>query len=85
MGLAASIGGPSQPRPTRITWSDTLSGSSPQGHDVTLFTRGKKAVTYQIPDDTVVSYKKFADKINHIAGDRMVGGCMAWSQHITNL
>lgn len=41
-----------------------------QGHDVTLFTRGKKEVTYQIPDDTDESYKEFASKVKHIKGDR---------------
>ncbi|KAJ9528393.1 hypothetical protein QJQ45_020327 [Haematococcus lacustris] len=42
-----------------------------QGHDVTLFTRGKKQVTSQIPDDTPESFREFSSKINHIAGDRM--------------
>lgn len=41
------------------------------GHDVTLFTRGKKAITSQIADDTDDSYKHFASKIKHISGDRM--------------
>eukprot|EP00199_Chlamydomonas_sp_CCMP681_P001772 CAMPEP_0119101704 /NCGR_PEP_ID=MMETSP1180-20130426/681_1 /TAXON_ID=3052 ORGANISM="Chlamydomonas cf sp, Strain CCMP681" /NCGR_SAMPLE_ID=MMETSP1180 /ASSEMBLY_ACC=CAM_ASM_000741 /LENGTH=359 /DNA_ID=CAMNT_0007085867 /DNA_START=75 /DNA_END=1154 /DNA_ORIENTATION=+ len=42
-----------------------------QGHDVTLFTRGKKAVTSQIPDDTPASFEKFSKTVKHIAGDRM--------------
>uniref|UniRef100_A0A7S3RA08 NAD-dependent epimerase/dehydratase domain-containing protein n=1 Tax=Dunaliella tertiolecta TaxID=3047 RepID=A0A7S3RA08_DUNTE len=41
-----------------------------QGHDVTLFTRGKKAVTSQIPDDTPESFREFASKVHHISGDR---------------
>lgn len=45
-----------------------------QGHDVTLYTRGKKAVTAQIPEDSDESFANFAGKIKHIAGDRMVGG-----------
>ena len=43
-----------------------------QGHDVTLFTRGKKDVTSQIPDDTPDSYANFKASIKHIKGDRMV-------------
>uniref|UniRef100_A0A7S0RN82 NAD-dependent epimerase/dehydratase domain-containing protein n=1 Tax=Chlamydomonas leiostraca TaxID=1034604 RepID=A0A7S0RN82_9CHLO len=42
-----------------------------QGHEVTLFTRGKKKVDAQIPDDTPESYREFASRIKHIAGDRM--------------
>jgi hypothetical protein len=33
---------------------------------------GKKKISAQIPDDTDESYAKFASKIKHIAGDRMV-------------
>ncbi|CAD7701177.1 unnamed protein product [Ostreobium quekettii] len=40
------------------------------GHDVTLYTRGKKDVAYQIPDDTDESYAKFAASVHHIKGDR---------------
>lgn len=43
-----------------------------QGHEVTLFTRGKKAVTYQIPDDSPSDYANFSKSVRHIAGDRMV-------------
>ena len=43
-----------------------------QGHEVTLFTRGKKAVDAQIPDDTADSYANFKASIKHIKGDRMV-------------
>ncbi|GAB4821789.1 hypothetical protein N2152v2_008835 [Parachlorella kessleri] len=41
-----------------------------QGHEVTLLTRGKKAVTYQIPDDTDASYADYAAAVKHIASDR---------------
>eukprot|EP00877_Chromochloris_zofingiensis_P001834 jgi/Chrzof1/11651/Cz06g03210.t1 len=41
-----------------------------QGHEVTLYTRGKKAITSQIADDTDAGYQQFASKIKHIAGDR---------------
>uniref|UniRef100_A0A383V3T5 NAD-dependent epimerase/dehydratase domain-containing protein n=1 Tax=Tetradesmus obliquus TaxID=3088 RepID=A0A383V3T5_TETOB len=40
------------------------------GHEVTLYTRGKKAITSQIADDTDWGYKKFASSVKHIAGDR---------------
>lgn len=40
------------------------------GHEVTLLTRGKKPVTFQIPDDTDESYAKFAGAVKHIAADR---------------
>lgn len=43
-----------------------------QGHEVTLYTRGKKAITSQIADDTDAGYQQFASKIKHIAGDRQV-------------
>ena len=43
-----------------------------QGHDVTLFTRGKKDVVSQIPDDTADSFANFKSHIKHIKGDRMV-------------
>lgn len=42
-----------------------------QGHEVTLYTRGKKAITSQIADDTDASYAKFKGAVKHIAGDRM--------------
>ena len=41
-----------------------------EGHDVTLLTRGKAPVTFQIPDDTDASFKQYADSIKHIAADR---------------
>ena len=47
-----------------------------EGHEVTLYTRGKKAVSSLIPDDTPESYKTFSQSIQHISGDRMVGACM---------
>lgn len=37
---------------------------------MTLFTRGKAPIAYQIPDDTPESFEKFSSKIKHIAGDR---------------
>jgi len=40
------------------------------GHEVTLYTRGKKAITEQIADDTDYSYQKFARSVKHIQGDR---------------
>ncbi|EIE21708.1 NAD(P)-binding protein [Coccomyxa subellipsoidea C-169] len=40
------------------------------GHGVTLLTRGKKEVTYQIPDDTDESYKAYKSAVKHIAADR---------------
>lgn len=42
-----------------------------QGHEVTLFTRGKKPIATEIPDDTSASFREFSSKIKHIAGDRM--------------
>lgn len=42
------------------------------GHEVTLFTRGKKKVAYEIPDDTPASFASFSRSIKHIQGDRMV-------------
>ncbi|KAG2432970.1 hypothetical protein HXX76_008698 [Chlamydomonas incerta] len=42
-----------------------------QGHDVTLFTRGKKKVASEIPDDTPSSFAEFSRKVKHIQGDRM--------------
>jgi hypothetical protein len=40
---------------------------------VTLYTRGKKAITEQIADDTDYSYQQFSRSIKHIKGDRQVG------------
>jgi len=42
-----------------------------QGHEVTLYTRGKSKVASQIPDDTAESFAKYNRKIKHIQGDRM--------------
>ena len=42
-----------------------------QGHEVTLFTRGKSPITQQIPDDSDASYSSFKGAVRHIAGDRM--------------
>ena len=41
-----------------------------EGHDVTLLTRGKAEVKFQIPDDTDASYKNYEDSVKHIACDR---------------
>ena len=40
------------------------------GHSVTLLTRGKKPVTFQIPDDTDDAYARYKDAVKHIAVDR---------------
>lgn len=42
-----------------------------EGHEVTLYTRGKKAISSKIADDTEEGYKNFAASIKHIQGDRM--------------
>lgn len=54
-----------------------------QGHTVTLLTRGKKPVTFQIPDDTPESYARYASAIRHIACDRSDNDAMinTLSQH----
>lgn len=41
-----------------------------QGHDVTLMTRGKSPVTFQIPDDTDAKFKEYEGAVKHIAVDR---------------
>ena len=40
------------------------------GHSVTLLTRGKKEIAYQIPDDTDESFAHYKSSIKHIAADR---------------
>ncbi len=40
------------------------------GHSVTLLTRGKKEIAYQIPDDTDESFAHYKSAIKHIASDR---------------
>lgn len=37
---------------------------------MTLLTRGKAEVTFQIPDDTDDSFKQYAQSVKHIAADR---------------
>ena len=37
---------------------------------MTLLTRGKKDVTFQIPDDTDESYAQYKSAVKHIAADR---------------
>lgn len=41
-----------------------------EGHTVTLLTRGKKPITFEIPDDTPDSYARYAASVKHIAADR---------------
>lgn len=54
-----------------------------EGHSVTLLTRGKKPVTFQIPDDTDESFAKYAAAVKHIACDRSDADAMvaALGQH----
>lgn len=40
------------------------------GHEVTLLTRGKKPVTFQIPDDTDQGFEQYKSSVKHIAADR---------------
>ena len=40
------------------------------GHEVTLLTRGKKAITFQLPDESDEEYAKYTSAIKHIAADR---------------
>ena len=37
---------------------------------MTLLTRGKKEITFQIPDDTDESYAQYKSAVKHIAADR---------------
>lgn len=41
-----------------------------EGHTVTLLTRGKKPITFEIPDDAPDSYARYAASVKHIAADR---------------
>lgn len=40
------------------------------GHEVTLLTRGKKAITFQLPDESDADYAKYSSAVKHIASDR---------------
>ena len=40
------------------------------GHEVTLLTRGKKPVTFQILDDTDQGFEQYKSAVKHIAADR---------------
>lgn len=40
------------------------------GHEVTLFTRGKAAITTQLADESDDDYKNFASSVKHMQGDR---------------
>lgn len=63
-------------QPTARNCTQTDASPPPAaGHDVTLFTRGKKPVTEKILDDTEEGYKNFAASIKHMKGDRMVSRC----------
>lgn len=46
------------------------------GHEVTLLTRGKKPVTFQIPDDSDDSFEKYKSAVKHIACDRTDGDAL---------
>ncbi|KAI5658475.1 hypothetical protein M9H77_27268 [Catharanthus roseus] len=41
-----------------------------EGHQVTLFTRGKAPITQQLPDESDADYADFKSKILHLKGDR---------------
>uniref|UniRef100_A0A7N0U7X0 NAD-dependent epimerase/dehydratase domain-containing protein n=1 Tax=Kalanchoe fedtschenkoi TaxID=63787 RepID=A0A7N0U7X0_KALFE len=42
-----------------------------EGHQVTLFTRGKAPIAQQLPGESDSEYSDFASKILHLKGDRM--------------
>ncbi len=52
-----------------------------QGHEVTLYTRGKKALTSQLATESDADYEKFKSSIKHIAGDRLVRLRVKWRVH----
>lgn len=41
-----------------------------EGHQVTLFTRGKAPVTQQLPGESDAEYAEFSSKVLHLKGDR---------------
>ncbi|KAL3538310.1 hypothetical protein ACH5RR_001676 [Cinchona calisaya] len=41
-----------------------------EGHQVTLFTRGKSPITQQLPGESDTDYADFSSKILHLKGDR---------------
>ncbi|KAJ7559277.1 hypothetical protein O6H91_04G077300 [Diphasiastrum complanatum] len=41
------------------------------GHEVTMFTRGKAAITQQLADESDKDYAEFSGKVKHIQGDRL--------------
>ncbi|KAI4374062.1 hypothetical protein MLD38_012105 [Melastoma candidum] len=41
-----------------------------EGHQVTLFTRGKAPITQQLPGESDQDYADFSSKIQHLKGDR---------------
>lgn len=40
------------------------------GHEVTLFTRGKAAITQQLAGETDEEYREYSSKVKHLQGDR---------------
>ncbi|CAL4899668.1 unnamed protein product [Urochloa decumbens] len=42
-----------------------------EGHQVTLFTRGKAPITQQLPGESDAEYAEFSSKVQHLKGDRM--------------
>uniref|UniRef100_A0A6M2EDK8 NAD-dependent epimerase/dehydratase domain-containing protein n=1 Tax=Populus davidiana TaxID=266767 RepID=A0A6M2EDK8_9ROSI len=41
-----------------------------EGHQVTLFTRGKAPITQQLPGESDQDYAEFSSKVLHLKGDR---------------
>ncbi|KAI5008066.1 hypothetical protein ZWY2020_009114 [Hordeum vulgare] len=41
-----------------------------EGHQVTLFTRGKAPITQQLPGESYAEYAEFSSKVLHLKGDR---------------
>ncbi|KAF7063308.1 hypothetical protein CFC21_069834 [Triticum aestivum] len=41
-----------------------------EGHQVTLFTRGKAPITQQLPGESDAEYAEFSSKVLHLKGDR---------------
>ncbi|MQK22440.1 NAD-dependent epimerase/dehydratase family protein, partial [Escherichia coli] len=42
-----------------------------EGHQVTLFTRGKAPISQQLPGESDSEYADFSSKLLHLKGDRM--------------
>ncbi|KAM0921611.1 hypothetical protein ACQ4PT_006591 [Festuca glaucescens] len=41
-----------------------------EGHQVTLFTRGKAPITQQLPGESDAEYAEFSSKVLHLKGER---------------